>query len=171
MTSMEDGGRRGVVTWERLVRYQRAAVRAMDERLRSTFGHPLEDYDVLHQAAVHRGPIRMGELADRLVVANSSCTRIVGRLVAAGLLERRRGPHDRREVLVVLTPAGQRLHRRMAAAHTRDIERHFSSRLSDAALDGLDRAVGELLAGTGAPDRATESPQVGDDRSGRELPR
>ena len=151
MTAMRDGDRAGIATWEGLVRYQRAALRAMDEHLRSEFGHPLEDYDVLHQTAVHDGPIRMGELAERLLVANSSCTRIVGRLVAAGLVERRRGRHDRREVLVVLTPAGRGLHRRMAAVHTRDIQRHFSARLSDAALEGLDRAVGALLAGTRSP--------------------
>lgn len=151
MASAGDGERAGIATWERLVRYQRKAMRAMDDHLRSTFGHPLEDYDVLHQTAVHDGPIRMGELADRLLVANSSCTRIVGRLVAAGLVERRRGRHDRREVLVLLTPAGRRLHRRMAAVHTRDIEHHFSSRLSAAALDRLDRTVGELLGDADTP--------------------
>ena len=67
--------------------------------------------------------IRMGELAERLLVANSSCTRLVGKLVRSGHLVRRAGDVDRREVLVTLTAAGRTLHRRMAALHTRDIER------------------------------------------------
>jgi DNA-binding MarR family transcriptional regulator len=39
----------------------------------------------------------------------SNATRICDRLVAAGLLERRRAEHDRRHVLLVLTPAGRAL--------------------------------------------------------------
>ena len=134
--------------WERLLRLHRLAVREMDGHLRATFGHPLDDYDVLHQVAIHDGPIRMGELAERLVLAKSSCHRIVGRLVEAGHLERGGGRGDRREVLVSLTATGRRLHRRMAAVHSRDIERHLGS-LSDAGRAGLDRALGELDASPG----------------------
>lgn len=63
----------------------------MDQHLRATFGQSLDDYDVLHQISVHGGPIRMGDLAENLLVANSSCNRIVGRLVDGGFAERRHG--------------------------------------------------------------------------------
>ena len=112
-----------VETWERLVRFHRLATKEMDENLRARFDHSLDDYDVLHQIAAHGSPIRMGELAERLLVANSSCNRIVGRLVEGGLVRRTHGARDRREVLVDLTPDGRRLHRRMAVVHTRDIDR------------------------------------------------
>ena len=60
-----------VDTWERLVRYHRTTTTAMDRHLQATFGHSLDDYDVLHQISVHRGPSRMGDLAENLLVANS----------------------------------------------------------------------------------------------------
>ena len=135
-----------VVMWEWLVRYQRATLQVMDTSLRAAFGHSLDDYDVLHQVALGDEPMRMGRLAESLLVANSSCTRIVGRLVESGHLDRRRGLADRREVLVGITAEGRRLHRRMAAHHTRDIRRLFGARLSTGAQSGLERALTELLA-------------------------
>ena len=135
-----------VRTWERLVRYHRTATKAMDQNLRARYGRSLDDYDVLHQISAHGSPIRMGELAEKLLVANSSCNRIVGRLVEAGLVTRDQGGTDRREVLVDLTPQGRRLHRRMAAIHTRDIERLFGAPLSTVERSHLNDAFGRLLA-------------------------
>ena len=140
-----------VATWERLVRFHRLATGAMDEHLRERYGHSLDDYDVLHQIADQGAPIRMGDLAGHLLVANSSCHRIVGRLVEAGLVHRLPGEHDRREVLVDLTADGRRLHRRMAAAHTRDIDRLLGSRLSPSQRADLDAAVRRLLPPDPAP--------------------
>jgi DNA-binding MarR family transcriptional regulator len=118
----------------------------MDQNLRARYGRSLDDYDVLHQISAHGSPTRMGELAEQLLVANSSCNRIVGRLVEAGLVTRDQGGTDRREVLVDLTPQGRRLHRRMAALHTRDIERLFGAPLSTVERSHLNDAFGRLLA-------------------------
>ena len=131
--------------WERLVRFHRLAVAEMDETLRTRFGHDLTEYDVLHQVSTHGRPIRMGELADRLLIANSSCHRIVGRLVEAGLLERFPGEVDRREVLIGLTTQGRRLRRRMAAVHTRDVERLVGESLPPRDRATFDRTLRKLL--------------------------
>ena len=133
-----------VDTWERLVRFHRATITAMDSHFRAEFGRSLDDYDVLHQLHTYGDPIRMGDLAERLLVANSSCNRIVGRLVDAGLVDRHHGETDRREVLVELTRDGKRLRRRMAAVHTRDIERLLGKPLSDE-HDRLHETLGRLL--------------------------
>ena len=122
-TAMEPPGVDAVAEWEDLLRFQRSSVTEMNRNLLDRFGHSLDEYDVLHQVQENDGPIRMGELAERLLVANSSCTRLVRKLVRSGHLVRRAGDVDRREVLVTLTAAGRTLHRRMAALHTRDIER------------------------------------------------
>lgn len=134
-----------VATWEHLVRFHRVATRAMDENLRARCGQTLDDYDVLHQISAHGTPIRMGDLAEQLLVANSSCNRIVGRLVDAGFVRRAPGDRDRREVLVDLTPAGRRLHRRMAVVHTRDIDRLVGSPLPPSQRADLDAALRRLL--------------------------
>jgi DNA-binding MarR family transcriptional regulator len=140
---------RAVSTWERLVRFHRIATTEMDDNLRARFGHSLDDYDVLHQMHTHGKPIRMGDLSARLLVANSSCNRIVGRLVDGGFLSRLHDENDRRIVLVQLTPEGRRLRRRMAAAHTRDIEGLVGARLTEGQLLHVDEAIDALLLGTG----------------------
>jgi DNA-binding MarR family transcriptional regulator len=137
-------------SWEHLVRYHRATTKAMDEHLRASCGHSLDDYDVLHQIYGHDGPIRMGDLAERLLVASSSCNRIVGRLVTAGHLVRSPGQIDRREVLVDLTATGQRLRRRMALVHTRDIEQLFGAPLTQSSHRELDDIFTMLLAARGS---------------------
>ena len=123
-------------TWRRFLTLHRLATSMMDQHLREAVGHGLDDYDVLHQVASHDGPIRMGELAEQMLIANSSCNRIVGRLCERGHLRRLTGVTDRRTVLVELTRDGRRLHRRMAAVHTRDIEQL----LGDGAMSAAGRA-------------------------------
>ncbi len=135
---------RDLANWERMARFHRTVVQEMDRSLRHRFNRSLDDYDVLHQVVVSGDPLRMGELAGRLLLANSSCNRIVGRLVEAGILERFRGEVDRREVLVGATADGRRLHRRMATVHTRDIQRLFAAPLSAAGRRGLEVAFDEL---------------------------
>jgi DNA-binding MarR family transcriptional regulator len=131
--------------WERLARFHRVATTAMDANLRETFGRSLDDYDVLHQIHEHRGPIRMGDLAERLLVANSSCNRIVGRLVDDGLVARTHDTHDRRVVQVELTADGKALRRRMATVHTRDIRRLVGMAIDGDARAHLDHALRRLL--------------------------
>ena len=134
-----------VDTWGRLVRYHRATTTAMDQHLQATFGHSLDDYDVLQQISVHDGPIRMGDLADNLLVANSSCHRIVGRLVAGGFVERSHGKSDGRVVLVDLTRKGTNLRRRMAVVHVRDIEARFGAPLTERQAADMDAILRQLL--------------------------
>lgn len=68
------------------------------------------------------GPQNLGGVAAELGVHASNATRISDRLVAAGLVERREDPADRRYVLLELTGKGQELvntvleHRREAIA-------------------------------------------------------
>lgn len=144
-----DGPADTIDMWEQLVRYHRSTLHEMDESLRAEFGRTLDEYDVLHQVDANGGPIRMGELSARLLVANSSCTRIVGRLAGDGYLSRHRGTADRREVLVDMTEAGRRLHRRMGSQHARDIERLFEARLTPVGRAGMIAALADLRPSDG----------------------
>jgi DNA-binding MarR family transcriptional regulator len=55
------------------------------------------------------GSLRVGELADRVGVDDTTATRLVDRLEATGLATRRSEPGDRRATTVELTPAGAEL--------------------------------------------------------------
>lgn len=60
-------------------------------------------------SAVSRlGPLTLGALAEAESVARPSVTRVVDKLEALGLIERRRSARDRRSADVMLTAAGSR---------------------------------------------------------------
>src|SRR5713226_1037334 len=59
---------------------------------------------------------RVGELAERLQIQHHSAVELVNRLAAGGLVRRRVG-QDRREVLLALTPKGERVLRELSLHH------------------------------------------------------
>ncbi len=69
------------------------------------------------------GPSRLNQLAERLEVTASTALRMVDRLIAAGLVDRRENAQDRREVVIDLTTAGRSLVRRVTRARRTEIER------------------------------------------------
>src|SRR3954468_17406066 len=77
---------------------------------------PVQGMTLLHLSS--DAPMTMSALATALKCDNSNVTGIVDRLEAAGLVERRPDPHDRRVKTVVMTAHGARLRdeadRRMA---------------------------------------------------------
>jgi DNA-binding MarR family transcriptional regulator len=60
-------------------------------------------------------PLSLKELGDLLVAEGGHPSRLVDRLVEAGLVERRPAEDDRRRIVLSLTPAGRRLEKRVAA--------------------------------------------------------
>ena len=63
--------------------------------------------------------IRIGELAERIGIDETTATRLVDRLEAAGVAERRSAAADRRVIVVGLTPAGVVLAREVAQRRQR----------------------------------------------------
>jgi DNA-binding MarR family transcriptional regulator len=64
---------------------------------------------------------RIAELAEQLQIQHHSAVELVDRLEASGLVRRERGTHDRREVLVVLTPAGEKVLRQLVLHHRTEL--------------------------------------------------
>ena len=71
---------------------------------------------------------RIGEVAERLKIRHHSTVELADRLAARGFIKRRRGESDRREVLLELTPKGDRLLRQLALHH-RDMLRDSAPEL------------------------------------------
>src|SRR3954447_12973560 len=87
-------------------------------------------YDVLW--ALQRAPgkaLRMGELADAVTISRSGLTRLVDRIEAGGLLDRRTSAADRRAIEVTITPEGSRLLRRMWPVYEQVLREQFESKL------------------------------------------
>jgi MarR family transcriptional regulator, organic hydroperoxide resistance regulator len=61
------------------------------------------------------GPLSLKELGELLIAEAGHPSRLVDRLVEAGLVERRGADDDRRRIVLSLTPRGRRLEKRVAA--------------------------------------------------------
>ncbi|WP_329000837.1 MarR family winged helix-turn-helix transcriptional regulator [Kribbella sp. NBC_00709] len=68
------------------------------------------------------GPSRLNRLAERLGVTPSTALRMVDRLIAADLVERRENERDRREVVIELTSDGRSMVDRVTASRRTAIE-------------------------------------------------
>ncbi len=87
-------------------------------------------------SVVHRrGPLRLGDLADRERVSKSTITRIVARLEADGYVERWADPEDGRSSLVVVAPRGERFLETATNRADADLNRQFAK------LSGEDQAA------------------------------
>ena len=87
---------------------------------------------------------RIAELAEQLQIQHHSAVELVDRLENSGLVRRERGTSDRREVLVTLTAAGEKVIRELVIHHRTEL----SSR-GPALLDALHG----VLRNTGRPSR------------------
>ena len=88
----------------------RLSTTRLARRLRQQSDADLTPTQLAALATLHRlGPVPVGTLAEVEQVSAPTATKVVGRLHAAGLVDRRPDPADRRVSLVALTPAGEDL--------------------------------------------------------------
>lgn len=80
----------------------------------------------------------IGELAERLQIQHHSTVELVNRLAAAGYVRRKRDGDDRREVLVALTPRGEKVLRELSLHHRAELRS-----AGPALVDALRRAMRE----------------------------
>lgn len=86
------------------------------------------------------GPLTPSELAERERVRRPTATRIVSRLAGAELIERRSDPDDGRSALVVASPRGRELLRRLRRRKDEYLARRLEGLAGDD-LAALERAA------------------------------
>jgi DNA-binding MarR family transcriptional regulator len=91
------------------------------------------------------GRLNMTELARRVMVSPSGLTRMVDRLVVAGLVERERSDRDARVMLTHLSDVGRTLVRRAARTPSAGSGSTFTGRLSEAQLRDLATILGTIV--------------------------
>ncbi len=115
---------------------------ALEERCKAE-GITMAQYAALWVLCLADAPdgVTTGALADGLITRQPDVTRLVDRLVRAGLAERKPSPTDRRVVLVAATPAARALFERLTPVIAAYHEQQWSN-LTAAEL----RTFHELLA-------------------------
>ncbi len=99
---------------------------------------------------------KIGEVAERLQIQHHSTVELVNRLAERGFVKRQRGGTDRREVLLSLTPKGEKV--------LRDLSLHHREELRDegpALVSALMRVMGSKAVRSIKSARATNSASRG----------
>lgn len=118
--------------WGALTRTHAAIVGRLQEALAASDFPPLPWYEVL--ATVAEAPeqrMKMGELAEAMVITRGGLTKLVDRLIKAGLMERTFCETDRRVSYATLLPAGRDLLDEMRPVVVAELEIAFAANLSD----------------------------------------
>lgn len=89
---------------------------------------------------------RIGELAQRLQIQHHSAVELVNRLARAGYIRRKRAGDDRREVLLELTPRGEKVLLELSLHHREEL-RTAGPKLVDALRKVMRSAPGTNGAG------------------------
>ncbi|MBX3503116.1 MAG: MarR family transcriptional regulator [Alphaproteobacteria bacterium] len=135
-------------TWPLFLRAHAALTDAIGARLSAAGLPSLLWYDALW--ALERAPgrrLRMGELADTMVLSRSHLTHLVGQLEKARLVRRSRSPDDRRGTYAALTDKGAALRARMWPVYRASIDELFARRLRPAQAGAMAAGFRRLLAG------------------------
>ena len=104
------------------------AVGSLEARLarRNTLGDLTPSQFGVLESLYHLGPLRQGEISEKLLKSGGNITLVVDNLVRLGLVQRERDANDRRAVLVSLTDRGRALVERILPAHVAAIVAELS---------------------------------------------
>lgn len=124
--------------WNALARTHAAVSQRLQEALAQADFPPLPWYEVLATVAdAEDQRMKMGELAESLVITRGGLTKLVDRLVKAGLLERTFCETDRRVSYATLLPAGEQLLREMRPVIAGELDAAFASNLTERQAEQL----------------------------------
>jgi MarR family 2-MHQ and catechol resistance regulon transcriptional repressor len=132
--------------WLVIAKSYRALSLLAEQSIANT-GLCLTDFVAL-EALLHKGPLTISEIQDKVRLASGSMTAAVDRLEKLGLVVRKSSPTDRRARVVHLTSEGKRLALSCFERHARDLEVLMSalSQKEKEQLYGSIKKLGRLAA-------------------------
>jgi DNA-binding MarR family transcriptional regulator len=141
--------------WRAFLTAHALVSRRLDDDLRTEQQMTLAEYAALVQLAEADGRrLRMNQLADGIVLSRSGATRLIDRLEADGLVERRNCSSDGRGAEAVLTETGLARLRQASTTHLRGIQAYFLGSVPPVDLDAIERscsAIGDRVRAVGRP--------------------
>ena len=136
-----------ITTFGRLVEAHSRLGKQLGRSLENQAGVPHAWFEVLLRISrADGGHVSMSALAQQVALTSGGVTKLVDRMIDAGLVERVPCPTDRRVQFAALTPQGNDALQRAAHVHAADLRRVFAGftaadlRALDALLDRLRQA-------------------------------
>jgi MarR family transcriptional regulator, 2-MHQ and catechol-resistance regulon repressor len=133
------------------------ALRLLAEQSIANAGLCLTDFAAL-EALLHKGPLSITEIQDKVLLASGSMTAAIDRLEKRGLVVRKSAASDRRARIVQLTKEGKRVAAACFEKHGSDLEDLMSvlsvneKQQLYASLKKLGLLAAQKLAGSRQPD-------------------
>ncbi len=112
--------------WRGMLEVHARVTQELDAQMQAAHGMSVSAYEVLMflaDAPQHR--MRMSDIADRVLLSRSGCTRLVDRLVKQGYVSRCAADSDGRGLFAALTPAGLEKVRAARRTHRAGVRRFF----------------------------------------------
>jgi DNA-binding MarR family transcriptional regulator len=154
-----------LAAWRLLLEAHATVTELLERELLAERGLPLSRYDVLlNLAEAPGGRLRMQELSASVLLSKSGLSRLVDRMVEAGLVRRERCEDDRRGWFAVLTDQGRSALRRAAPVHLRGIHDHFTSHLEPGEVEAMRSALARVVAAARVTAGAVPEPDRLEDR-------
>lgn len=140
----------GLAAWLTLLQTQSVVLDGLEADLQRERGIPVPWLEVLMQVtSAPDGKLKMQELARSVLLSKSGVSRLVDRMVEAGLIAREACATDRRIVYATATPAGRSALREALPVHADSLDRHFSTILTPAELGMLQTTLRKILDARG----------------------
>lgn len=120
-----------LAAWRGMLEANAQVMRQLDAQMQAEHGLSASSYEVLmflDDAPEHR--MRMSDIADRVLLSRSGCTRLVDRLVRQGYVTRCTASDDGRGLFAQLTDAGLEKIRAARLTHREGIRRFFLDHLT-----------------------------------------
>ena len=132
-------------TWRLFLETFGLVLRNLERRIKDDKAIPATWFDVLlHLHEAPEGRLRIGELAETLVLTPSNATRLLDRLEEAGYIRREATPEDRRAVFIALTEEGKSAFMAALPGNRRRVEEVFIRHLNDKDFRALHRALSKV---------------------------
>ncbi len=131
--------------WVRLVRARHAVVSAVEADGKAADVLSIEWYDVLWDLERHEEGVRPFELEQRLLFAQYNLSRLIDRMVEAGLVKKAACPTDKRGHMLFITEAGKKARKATWPHYARAVNKHLGDKLSDAETEKLATLLGKLI--------------------------
>ena len=118
----------------------------LEERLVEELGILLADNEALLNVAHAETPLRMSDIADRLVLSRGGTTKVIDRVEEMGLVTRKPDPQDRRATVVEITPEGMDMLSRARAVIDAALTETWAASLSDEEATTVIEVMDRVLA-------------------------
>ncbi len=128
--------------WGAFLTAHKALETILSRELESACGLPLTWFDALAQLRMAPGHrLTMTQLASALLFSKSGLTRLVDRMVEAGIVQRLARPGDRRSLHIALSDAGEEKFRQALPIHLNHVKRHFAAHIEDREAQAFESAL------------------------------